>query len=365
MAGIYIHIPFCKQACTYCDFHFSTSQQLRKPLIEALNKEILLRKHEVNEPIKSIYFGGGSPSILDKGEFESIAKTLETSFDLSELEEFTLESNPDDHSLEKLKLWEENGVNRLSIGIQSFIDRDLELMNRAHSSREALACVQNARNAGFKKLTIDLIFGIPGQSMNEWQDNVEKALALNTEHLSAYALTIEPKTALAHQVAKGLVIEKNDEEVEAEYRFLHEAMDKAGFEHYEISNYAISGSRAVHNASYWSGEPYLGIGPAAHSFDGKKTRRWNVSNNALYIKAIRENQHFSSDEVLTKRERTNEQIMTGLRTIEGIPKTLLSFSEIRLPNHLIDAISQTKERVSIKPENWMMADSIIQEFFKE
>lgn len=365
MSGIYIHIPFCKQACTYCDFHFSTNQQLRKPLVEAICKEIEARAGEVKSPIQTIYFGGGSPSILHEGELTLIIETLNASFDLDQVQEFTLESNPDDHTKEKLGTWKNLGVDRLSIGIQSFIDRDLKMMNRAHSSDEALQCVNNAREAGFKKLTIDLIFGIPGQSLDEWKQNVDTAISLNTEHLSAYALSVEERTALAHQVAKGIIAEKDDEQMEREYLFLHDRMLDAGFEHYEISNYSLPESGAVHNASYWSGEPYLGIGPSAHSFDGKNTRRWNVSNNPAYIKALNSDSEYFETEILSEQDRSNEQIMTGLRTAKGIETSVIANkSLISLPSEIRSMLAITESSVRIQPEHWLMSDAIIRELIE-
>jgi oxygen-independent coproporphyrinogen III oxidase len=343
--------------------------KLQDATVLAICSEIRTRKNFLTALPTSIYFGGGSPSILSNENLNRIFESLRDSFDLSQLDEVTLESNPDDHNLEKLSHWKSLGINRLSIGIQSFINRDLKLMNRAHSAQHAIDCVGKAKETGFTNLTIDLIYGIPGQSFEEWSQNVKAAIDLNTDHISAYCLTVEPKTALDHQINKGLVTEKSDEEIEREYLFLHESLEKAGFKHYEISNYAKSGKEAKHNANYWSGKSYLGIGPSAHSFDGRMERRWNISNNALYIKHIQNETPYFESEVLTERERINEEIMTGLRTAPGF-----QFSNWPLPfqkslqKNLSECTPDLKSklilsetRVRLKPEFWLIADAVIRE----
>lgn len=342
---------------------------MKTQIVDAICKEMTLRKSETDESISSIYFGGGSPSILSDEEMSKVFETLNENFDLNSVQEITLETNPDDHSVERLKFWKSLGVNRLSIGIQSFIDRDLTLMNRAHDAQHAKTCVEQARKAGFESLTIDLIYGIPDQIFEEWQANVQKAIALNTDHVSAYCLTVEEKTALDHQVKKGLVTEKSDEEIEREYLYLHRSFEQAGLAHYEISNYAIAGKQAFHNSSYWSGKTYLGFGPSAHSFDGKNTRRWNVAHNIKYAKAIAEGSEYFETETLSSSEKTNEQIMTALRTATG-----LSLNEID-PNYKQEILRQaetlsprlksclwkSESHLGIKPENWLMADAVIRE----
>lgn len=369
MAGIYIHIPFCKQACTYCDFHFSTQQTLRKPLIDALCKEIDDRLSKSATAFKTLYFGGGSPSILKADELQLLFDVLNKHLDVSELKEVTLESNPDDHTSEKLELWRSLGIDRLSIGIQSFIDRDLKFMNRAHNAEEARHCVARARAAGFEALTIDLIYGIPGQSHTEWQSNVQKAIQLEVDHISAYCLTVEERTALHHQVEKGHVEEVSDEEIEKQYLFLHRKLEDCGFEHYEISNFAKAGKRAQHNRSYWKGTPYIGIGPAAHSFDGQQTRRWNIANNPLYIKALANNTPYWESETLTETERTNEILITGLRTRKGVDLN-------QLPESHRNSIQAQTENYQAKhpgllvleegllrmnPEAWLLTDQVLKE----
>lgn len=369
VAGIYVHIPFCKQACTYCDFHFSTNQKLRAPLVDAICQEMEQRKSEIKSPVQSLYFGGGSPSILNASELDQIFEALHQHYDFSEVKEVTLESNPDDHHAEKLKQWLSLGVNRLSIGIQSFMDRDLELMNRAHNAQEADRCVQSARAAGFDALTIDLIYGIPGQSMKQWQSNVQKAVSLDVDHISAYCLTVEERTALHHLVEKGEVEEKDDSVIEKEYLYLHRKLADCGYEHYEISNYAKQGKRALHNSSYWSGSQYLGFGPGAHSFDGKFKRRWNVANNARYINAIGDKEAYFEEELLNADERFNEVLMTELRTKAGVD---LSTVGEKHKQHLINTINHQDEpmrsaltiqdeRLLLNPERWLMTDAYLRE----
>ena len=369
MSGIYVHIPFCKQACTYCDFHFSTQIKHQDKLVEALCLEVSSRASELSDPISSIYFGGGSPSILTHENLKKISSQITKSFDTSQVLEITLESNPDDHSAENLMFWKSIGINRLSIGIQSFIDRDLKFMNRAHNANEAADCVAKAKNAGFEHLTIDLIYGIPNQTEIEWKSNVEQAIALRVDHISAYCLTVESKTALAHLVNSKKVTEKSEEEIESEYLLLHQLLERSGFDHYEISNFAKLGSKAIHNSNYWSGKPYLGFGPSAHSFDGNIKRSWNVSNNASYIKAIKEITSYSESEQLTDNERANEQIMTGLRrkngvSIDGWTKSIISEFQQNLdqmPLALRERLLISETNVSIQPESWLMADAIIRD----
>ena len=367
MSGIYIHIPFCKQACSYCDFHFSTNLKLQDALVEAICLELTSRAAYIEQPPLSIYFGGGSPSILSSRNLSKIFDSLHQSFDLSEINEITFESNPDDHTSENLLLWKKLGVSRLSIGIQSFIDRDLQLMNRAHDAREAEQCVTKARDAGFEHLTIDFIYGIPNQSFAEWKSNIEAAIKLGTDHISAYCLTIEPKTAMAYQIRTGLFNEKSDEEIEQEFLYLHQRLEEANFMHYEISNFARPGHFAQHNQNYWSGKKYLGIGPAAHSFDGNQKRSWNVSNNALYIKGIKTNDPNFDFEVLTVRDRYNEEIMTGLRRKDGFNFGTWETSAQEEILRNIEQITRTQSEViqcsgsnvAIHPEKWLVADHLI------
>ena len=317
MAGIYIHIPFCKRACHYCNFHFSTSSKQIEPLVECLIKEIELRKSDTKQTIDTIYFGGGTPSILSALQIENIVKAIQHNYTVNTAAEITLESNPDDITEDKLQQWKSIGINRLSIGIQSFREEDLLWMNRAHNAQQAHDCIKLAQEYGFHNITIDLIYGVPNLSNEQWIENIHTALKLNIPHLSCYALTIEPKTAL-DKLIKSHKKEPVDADKQAEqFIILMNELQAAGYEHYEISNYAIPGFRSKHNSSYWQGIHYIGIGPSAHSYNGN-SRQWNVANNALYIQSINNNMLPSEIEILTMDEQYNEFVMTSLRTIEGI-----------------------------------------------
>ncbi len=318
MSGIYIHIPFCKQACHYCDFHFSTSLKMKRALVEALQKELILRKDEgIGEVIETIYFGGGTPSVLEISELQSIIKTVYKHYQVIENPEITLEANPDDLTDESVfKNYKNIGINRLSIGIQSFFDGDLKLMNRAHDANEAKACLQTAKKY-FDNISIDLIYGIPGMSVDRWLKNIQTALAFDVPHLSCYALTVEPKTALHSFIKKGIMQAPDDEMAQLHFQVLTETLEKQNFIHYELSNFGKEGFFSKNNTAYWLGKKYLGIGPSAHSYDGL-SRSWNVSNNHLYINRLIENRLPSEKEILTQKDRFNEAVMTGLRTIWGV-----------------------------------------------
>lgn len=368
MAGIYVHIPFCKQACTYCDFHFSTNLSNQDQLTQAICLEIEQRKKELDSKPQTLYFGGGSPSILSDHNMILLMEQLNRHFDLSQLTETTIETNPDDHSEEKLAFWKSLGFDRLSIGIQSFVERDLRWMNRAHSAHEAVTCVAKAAEAGFEKHTIDLIYGIPNQSMKEWESNIGKAIDLGVNHISAYCLTVEAKTALAHRVNKGLDHEKSHEVIEQEFHLLQDHLKRAGFRQYELSNFTKPGFEAVHNANYWSGKPYLGLGPSAHSFDGESKRRWNVANNMKYIKGVPSNS-YTEGETLTETDRVNEQLMTSLRTAVGLEKVNISdihWDQImrqvdQMPAALQAMLDIDEIGIKTKPKHWLMSDAVIRE----
>ena len=316
MAGIYIHIPFCKQACHYCDFHFSTSVKKKSVMVEALCKELLLRKNEISEEIETIYFGGGTPSLLEKEEMEKIFKVIFDNFQVVEEPEITLEANPDDLSEEKIKMLAASPINRLSIGVQSFFEKDLELMNRAHNEKEALDCIQLAKQY-FDNISIDLIYGIPGMSNGRWKENLQIALDLEVPHISSYALTVEPRTALKSMIEKGKIAPVDEDLAKQQYEIMIEVLENAGFDNYEFSNFGKPGYFSKNNTAYWFGKPYLGIGPSAHSFDGVK-RSWNVSNNTLYIKSIEKEELPAEEENLNENDRYNEYVMTRLRTKWGI-----------------------------------------------
>ncbi|MDC1262238.1 radical SAM family heme chaperone HemW [Polaribacter sp.] len=317
MAGIYIHIPFCKQACFYCDFHFSTSLKKKDALISCLVKEIELRKKALNNQIvETIYFGGGTPSMLSAKEISLLIAAVYKHHTVVASPEITLEANPDDLSEEKIIELSHTPVNRLSIGVQSFFEKDLKLMNRAHSSSEAHTSLEIATRY-FENISIDLIYGIPGLTHEEWQQNIQTALNFNVSHISSYALTVEPKTALEKLIKNGK-IEKVDEVLAQEQFFiLRDLLEKANFMHYELSNFGKENYFSKNNTAYWLGKSYLGIGPSAHSFDGKQ-RSWNVRNNTQYIKEIELNKLPIESEVLSVTDRYNEYVMTGLRTIWGV-----------------------------------------------
>ena len=317
MAGIYIHIPFCKKACHYCDFHFSTSLTYKNELIQQLLMEIELRKEYLKgDVVDTIYFGGGTPSLLSKGELIAILDKIHNTFRVHDTIECTLEANPDDLSSDTLIELNDAGINRLSIGIQSFFDEDLQYMNRSHDAAQAARCIDAARDAGIENVSIDLIFGYPLLSDDKWKQNIDTALTYEVPHLSCYAMTVEPKTALASFIKSKKTLPINHEQSASQFEYLMKALQAKGYEHYEISNYALSGKRAVHNSNYWKGIPYLGIGPSAHSFDGV-SRQWNVANNMRYIKSLGEGIVPFEQEVLTETQQLNERIMTSLRTMEG------------------------------------------------
>lgn len=316
MSGIYLHIPFCKQACHYCDFHFSTSLKKKTELVDALCEELRLRKDELKNTVQTIYFGGGTPSLLTSEELQQILETIYKNYTISETPEITLEANPDDLTLEKIKQLSKSPVNRLSIGIQSFFEEDLKWMNRAHNASEALDCITMAKKH-FENITIDLIYGIPGLTSQRWLKNIEIAISQNIPHLSCYALTVEPKTALESFIKKGVVPAVEDELSQQHYEMLLSEMEQAGYENYEFSNFGKEGFHSRNNTAYWQGKTYLGIGPSAHSFDGN-SRSWNVSNNTKYIKSIGAGFLPLEREILSKTDKYNEYIMTGLRTKWGV-----------------------------------------------
>lgn len=317
MSGIYIHIPFCKQACHYCDFHFSTSMGKKEAMINALKKELVLRKREFkHDTVETIYFGGGTPSVLTSEEIQGIIDEVFKNYKVIRDPEITLEANPDDLSEEKIRVISESPVNRLSIGIQSFFEEDLKLMNRAHSSEEAVKSLSIATQS-FDNISIDLIYGIPQMTNEKWVANIDKALSFGIPHISSYALTVEPKTALANFIKKGVVADVDDSAAQEHFNILLDKMDAAGFESYEISNFGKPGYFSKNNTAYWQQKKYIGIGPSAHSFDGNQ-RGWNINNNPKYIKAITNNELPSEIEVLSKTDKYNEYVMTGLRTIWGV-----------------------------------------------
>lgn len=323
MAGIYLHIPFCKQACNYCNFHFSTSVKQQNGFLQALLKEIGLRRDYLgNEAVRTIYFGGGTPSLLPQDHLQQIMDSLRLHYHIAEDAEITFEANPDDINTVNLDTWKAQGINRLSIGVQSFYDADLAWMNRAHLASQALEGIQSAQAAGFWNLSIDLIYGTPTLPDEHWQQNLETAVALAIPHLSCYALTVEPGTALDTLTRRKKLAPVDSATQARQFLILTDLLDARGYEPYEISNFALPGKRSRHNSAYWSGDTYLGLGPSAHSFNGH-SRQWNIANNALYIRGLEAGAVSFEVETLTQTQRFNEYIMTSLRTIEGTDLDLL------------------------------------------
>ena len=377
MAGIYIHIPFCKQACNYCNFHFSTSLQLKDELIAAMIKEIHLVTEKANhssekELCETIYFGGGTPSLLSIKELNNILASLYSKFEIAKDAEITLEANPDDITAEKLQLWKKVGINRLSIGVQSFLDQELVWMNRAHSSADSLRCIDEIKNAGFSDYSIDLIYGSPLLNNQDWLNTIDTVINKNIPHISCYALTVEPKTALHKMIAQNKKESVDAEKQAEQFVLLMNQMEQAGYEHYEISNFSKPGRRINHNSSYWQGKKYYGFGPAAHSYDGIK-RKWNVSNNALYIQSLKKNSIPSEEETLTLTQSINEYIMTSLRTIEGLDlEKINSLFGTNYINQLLNAskkyiqsekIIQQNNRLILTKQGKLFADGIAADLF--
>ena len=373
MFGIYLHIPFCEKACNYCDFHFSTSFKVKNQLIDCINQELENRKHELLGDVKTIYFGGGTPSILAKNEIVSVLNQIKKSYSIVDDVEITFECNPEDLSEKKLNELKESGVNRLSIGIQSFDNSVLKWMNRAHTADKAIACVDLAQNRGFKNISIDLIYGVPLFLNRNWKRDIEKAIQLNVQHISSYNLTKEKHTSLHNDVSKGKYLMPNQEVCSDQYQQLIENLAKSGFNQYEVSNFSLKGFESKHNSSYWSSIAYLGIGPSAHSYDGENIRRWNVSNNKKYIEGLVDNVDYFEIETLAKFEMANEIILLGLRSDLGVSlkkiKSLLNDNQYQDFNKQVDLfkkknlIKQTKNKLLVDSKSRILADYIARELF--
>ena len=316
MAGLYIHIPFCKKACHYCNFHFSTSLKNRKKIISSMIKEIEIKSNGYEDLIETIYFGGGTPSLLSIIEIDSLIKAVIDNFKISKKPEITLEANPDDLNTSKLKELSNSLINRLSIGIQSFNDQDLKLMNRSHNSFDSINCIDNSLKY-FDNISIDLIYGMPNSNLISWEKNLNLALNWDLNHISAYALTVEPKTALEKYIQKEIILPLDEEFVYDQFNLMHDKLSDLNYINYELSSFAKKGYFSKNNSGYWLGKKYVGIGPSSHSFDGF-SRSWNVSNNTLYISDIQNNKMYHQKEKLTYIDQYNEYIMTGLRTMWGI-----------------------------------------------
>ncbi|MFD0765494.1 radical SAM family heme chaperone HemW [Mucilaginibacter lutimaris] len=372
MAGIYIHIPFCKQACHYCDFHFSTSAKYKDEMVAALLKEIGIRKDYLqNETIETIYFGGGTPSVLSADEIMRIINAITELHAVSADTEITLEANPDDLDQQKINAFRHTPVNRFSIGIQSFFDEDLQWMNRIHRANEAEVSVKRAQDAGFKNITVDLIYGYPLLSDAKWKHNLNKVFELGIPHISAYSMTVEPQTALAAFISKKKQPPMNESQSANQFNIMLDAMQVNGFEQYEISNFCKPGHYSRHNSNYWKGVNYLGIGPSAHSFNGD-TRQWNIANNARYIKSLLENTIPAEIEVLTEINRLNEYIMTSLRTIWGLDLNKLNSIAPGAKNNVLEAavpffddgsIKQTGNVLTLTTQGKLYADNIASSLF--
>lgn len=318
MAGIYIHIPFCKKACHYCDFHFSTSLQYKQEILEAIGKEIKLQKNYLGQQIiNTIYIGGGTPSVLSGSDLSRIIASIQENFNLAPEAEITIEANPDDLNNQKIKEIKQTAINRFSIGVQSFFDDDLKWMNRAHQATEAEAAIKRAQDNGFTNINIDLIYGFPLLSQQKWETNLQKAIDYQVPHISAYALTVEPKTALAAFINTQKQVPINDEQSTKHFLISMDTLCQAGYKHYEISNFSLPGMQSRHNTNYWKGVHYLGIGPSAHSYNGH-SRQWNLANNVGYLSALAKHQIPSTIEQLTTENLINEFIMINLRTHWGI-----------------------------------------------
>lgn len=371
---IYVHIPFCKQKCSYCNFHFSTSLNFKDDMLVAMKKEIVLRKNELqNKNLQSLYFGGGTPSILSADEIKSLIDEVLKHFSFEKDIEITLEANPDDLNKNFLKGLSGSPVNRLSIGTQSFFEVDLKLMNRAHTANEAEDSIKRAQDFGFENLSIDLIYGSPTSNLEIWKENLNKTIALEVPHISSYALTVEPKTALENWIAKGKIISPKEEEQNREFYYLSDFLKDHGFEHYEVSNFARPGFYSRHNSSYWKYKEYLGIGASAHSYNGANIRSWNVANNPQYIKKLDAGLLAKEEEILSREDQFNEMIMIGLRTIWGVDLgSLQEKFDDRILEHFQREIKQKlneeilvieNNHLKIPEKHWFMADGIASDLF--
>jgi oxygen-independent coproporphyrinogen-3 oxidase len=350
MSGIYLHIPFCKKACHYCNFHFSTSMRHADKMIDAIHAELKLRKKEAQRPLETIYFGGGTPSVLSKEHIVGMLDQVHQHYDVIQSPEITLEANPDDLTLEYMQALQEAGINRLSIGIQSFHDSELKLMNRAHNASQALSSVTLAKKE-FDNVSIDLLFGNPNTTLDDWKRNLDHALQLEVPHISSYALTLEPKTALERFVDNGVVSLLDENVVEAQFHHLVDTLTQAGYDHYELSSFGKPGYHSQNNTGYWQGKTYLGIGPSAHGFDGNQ-RYWNVSNNASYMQQIIKGELPQTIEKLSVVDIFNESIMIGLRASWGVSlQAMENKLGLRYRQHLEDQAKRFMDEGLLHIEN--------------
>lgn len=371
---IYLHIPFCKQKCSYCNFHFSTSFSLKDDMLLAIKKEIRLRHNELeNKTLKSLYFGGGTPSVLSVDDIQSLMDEIQKYFSFDENIEITLESNPDDLNKNFVKALSQTEINRLSIGTQSFFDEDLKLMNRAHNASEAESSIKRAQDSGLENISIDLIYGSPTSNLGIWKENLNKTIELQVPHVSSYALTVEPKTALEKWIENGKVSSPEETEQNQEFYYMTDFLKDNGFDHYEISNFGKPGFHSKHNSAYWKYEPYLGLGPSAHSYNGSIERSWNIANNPIYIKNLNQNILPKETEILSEKDRFNEMIMIGLRTTWGVDlgkinhnfsPEITDYLKNEIKNKLQSGILKIDNNfLKIPEKHWFLADGIASDLF--
>ncbi|MGV4413031.1 radical SAM family heme chaperone HemW [Chryseobacterium sp. T1] len=371
---IYLHIPFCKQKCSYCNFHFSTSLKLKDDMLSAIRKELALRHHELQDKtLTSLYFGGGTPSILEIDDIKALLDDIQKYFQFDNNIEITLEANPDDLDQKFLKALSTTEINRLSIGTQSFFEEDLKLMNRAHNASEAESSIKRAQDLGFENLSIDLIYGSPTSDFNIWKQNLQKIIDLDVPHVSSYALTVEPKTALHQWILTQKIKAPDEAEQNDEFYYMTDFLKQNGFQHYEISNFGKAGFHSKHNSAYWQYQPYLGLGPSAHSYNGGNARSWNIANNPKYIQRLSENQLALETEILSDKDQYNEMLMIGLRTIWGVDLDILNskFSEEMLstfrkliqPKIEKGILKIENQKLIIPEKHWFLADGIASDLF--
>ena len=350
MLGIYIHIPFCKKSCHYCNFHFSTSLKNKEDMIKAINKEIYQKAILNNDKVSTIYFGGGTPSILDVEEINLIIENIYKNFNVGKNIEITIEANPDDLSKHKLNDLSKTKINRISIGVQSFIDKELKIMNRVHDSKKAIKSIEMAKKY-FNNISVDLLYGVPDSSIKSWNYNLDTISSFNINHISAYALTVEPKTALESFINKSILSMPDEELVYSQYKLINEKLSSKNFINYEVCSFAQKDFFSKNNSAYWLRKKYIGIGPSAHSFDGE-SRSWNISNNKKYIDQIIDGDNYYKKENLTKVDQYNEYIMTGLRTIWGVSvKHIESNFNVRFKNYFLKKIKSHIAKKNVYKED--------------
>jgi len=373
MAGIYVHIPFCSQACYYCDFHFSTSLKTKNRVINAIKKELVFQKNYLqSESINTIYFGGGTPSLIGVQLLESVITTIATNFRLAKNLEFTIEANPEDLEKSKIASWHNIGFNRVSLGVQSFRDQDMQYLNRCHNKKQAIHAIELLQKSKIKKLNIDLIYGYPGLDNTSWTKNLHYAIAMNIPHISCYCLTVEQQTPLYYFIKKGKYQKLNSDTGKAQFLIARDILIQNNYSHYEISNFAKEGYNSLHNQNYWNKTKYLGVGPSAHSFDGK-TRQWNIKNNIKYCQHIENNTCFYKKEELTKQNLINEYILTSLRTSLGIDvnyvKSEMNTLEYKSFYIEINKLKRQKfvmmedDKIFLTESGMLLADSISENLF--